>query len=247
MAGLQHLKKGPEGHEAAKSSWLEGAEAGHQGCQNALGGLALQRQEYDDARKFFGMAARAGHPRAALEMGRIALLSLGVEAPPDLDAAQRWLQVALAGDSEEVIAEAALVLGCLTAQGQGVPQDTAKAISLLERAAQANLPQAHYELGLLRSHQGPSSAALARTHYRAAGDLGHPHAQFNYGAMLSIGKGGEKDMEEAARYFYLAAQQKHPQALMALSDFCKHGKAGIAVDLGKAKEFYEEAMEAGYK
>jgi hypothetical protein len=125
-----------------------------------------------------------------------------------------------------------------------VAQDTAKAIELLTAAADGvNLAAAHFILGEIYAPLGQDKQAAFR--YGRAANLGMALAQFNYGAMLAIGKGIDKDEAEAGKYFFLACQQQHPMALFVMGDFLEKGRGKVAIDKSRALEYYTDAVKAG--
>jgi uncharacterized protein len=129
------------------------------------------------------------------------------------------------------------------------PEDGLKGYAHLLVAANANLPQAQNELGLLYLSgklgvaDGPAGAAwLTR-----AAKGGFAQAQFNLGSMYLQGVGGvEQSAQNAAELFSLASNQGHTGAMNALAQliFLGGGKDG---DLEKAWVLAKLAKEAGEK
>jgi uncharacterized protein len=66
---------------------------------------------------------------------------------------------------------------------------------LLEAAAQADLPAAHFVLGVLDELAGGGAERLATAaaHYHEAAERGHRAAQFRYGVALMTGRGVERN------------------------------------------------------
>ena len=58
-----------------------------------------------------------------------------------------------------------------------------------------------------------------------AADNGHAAAQYNCGNMYYNGEGVERDVEEALRWFDLAATQDHQQAQQAQRDLALQGES----------------------
>lgn len=53
---------------------------------------------------------------------------------------------------------------------------------------------------------------------------GHPEAQYNVGFMIANGRGAEQDLEEATRWYDLAANQNHEIAQLRLGLLLRDGK-----------------------
>jgi TPR repeat protein len=71
-----------------------------------------------------------------------------------------------------------------------------EACGLLEAAASAGVPAAHYVLGIVAEGGGAGSQdfTAAAAHYRAAAELGHHSAELRYGIALLVGRGVKQDV-----------------------------------------------------
>jgi len=107
--GELHLKGlgGPIDHDAARLCFERAAKLGHQGAMFALGAMyggghriATDRQR---SLEFYRQAAELGHPMASLMLGKY--LRYGIATMPDLDAAKKWLKIALARGISEAEGE----------------------------------------------------------------------------------------------------------------------------------------------
>ncbi|MDN5863966.1 MAG: sel1 repeat family protein [Gammaproteobacteria bacterium] len=114
---------------------------------------------------------------------------------------------------------AQVALGAMYARGNGVPQDTTKAIYWWHKAAaqgaygaQYNLAQM-YDLG--RGIQEDN--AKAAYWYRKAAAQGLVPAQFNLGVMYANGEGVPRDYVQAAKWFILAKAGGEEKASRTLS------------------------------
>src|SRR5205814_7779204 len=99
------------------------------------------------------------------------------------------------------------------AQGKGVKQDMAQAARWFRQAAEAGNPMAEYNLGLLYSEQlfseGKTEAdddKQAALWLGKAAEHGVVAAQNNLGVLYADGRGVEKDLVQAYKWFSLAAE-----------------------------------------
>lgn len=93
--------------------------------------------------------------------------------------------------------------------GRGVPQDYAKAIAYLQKAADRNNPYAQNELGYLYfAGKGvPQNYAMALQFYERSAAAGIPSAQYSAGLMYLQGYGTAVDPNKAREYFQKSAAQ----------------------------------------
>jgi len=110
--------------------------------------------------------------------------------------------------------------------------DSESAIRLLHRAANAGLPGAQFDLGLLyeKGEGVRRDPAEAAGWYRKAAEAGLPTAQTNLGLLYSVGRGVEKDPESAVDWFRKAAKGGDPMGQAALGAASFHG-AGTEKDV----------------
>ncbi len=106
-------------------------------------------------------------------------------------------------------ANAQFSLGNANAEGQGVPQDYAQAVSWYRKAADQGYAGAQYNLGYAYyTGQGvPQDYAQAVSWTRKAADQGHPPAQSNLGNAYYTGQGVPQDYVESHKWFNLAASR----------------------------------------
>jgi len=119
--------------------------------------------------------------------------------------------------------------------GQGVPRDLKKAISLLQGAVKQDHPMALCELGFLMENGQGMERNLedARQLFERAAELGMPFSSFlevqthshrsgyapalcHLGSLYYDGHGLEKDLKKAHRYYRLSAKQEFPPAYYML-------------------------------
>ena len=112
--------------------------------------------------------------------------------------------LALGGD-----AEAQFALGVSFAHGKGVPQDYARAVHWLKKAAQLGHAGAEDSLGVrYATGQGVAvDEAEAVRWFQRAARRGYSVAQFNLGLAFVHGSGVAQDYEQAYAWFALSASQ----------------------------------------
>ena len=130
-----------------------------------------------------------------------ACLGLGTLVAQDINTLMKRAQK---GD-----ASAQCSIGVAYTNGQGVPQDYARAVKWLRLAADQGVAIAQYSLGLAyASGRGVTQDyAEAMKWYRLAADQGVTDAQCLLGVMYSTGEGVPKDDAQAHMWFNLAAAQ----------------------------------------
>lgn len=164
-------------------------------------------QDIDAARLLYEQAIDAGEARR----GWLALGELYLSAPPDSRnpslAANAYQMAADLGDPAAMVA-----LAKLTADGDGVPQDLAKSVTLLESAIAASpdvMGPAHLALADLYQ-ANPALAAspdLALRNYLLAAEAGEGRGHLLAAEIIAATVPfGPKESEQTARHFTEAAQ-----------------------------------------
>ena len=136
--------------------------------------------------------------------------ALGRRERRDMDEVARlWLSAAEAG-----LMHGQHNIGCLYAQGNGVPQSDETAVSWFRKAADQGEMHAMYDLArmFVLGRGVPQSDEEAAKWYCEAATQGHVNAQFNLAALYSTGRGVAKSDEEAMKWFGAAADQGDDQA-----------------------------------
>ena len=138
-------------------------------------------------------------------------------------------------------------LGEKYADGEGVPQDAAEAVTWFRRAADQGHGSAQYSLGWMYANgEGvPQDDAEAVRWYRRAADQGNNKAQFSLGQMYVNGRGVPQDNGEALRWFRLAADQGYGSAQYSLGQMYVNGR-GVPQDNGEALRWFRLAADQGY-
>lgn len=101
-------------------------------------------------------------------------------------------------------------LGEYLLRGEGVKQDAARALTLLEKAAKAGNAKAAFRLGMTLTNGEfgvPADTAKGLDYFRAAAAGGESEGFFNVGAAYANGKGVKRDYGEALGWLIVARQR----------------------------------------
>ena len=109
--------------------------------------------------------------------------------------------------------------GCLLPDGEGVAKDQVEAVKWFRKAAEQNLAEAQYDLGLCYERE----KAWRRIRLRRRNGIAKPpsriyaKAQYNLGSLLRQRRSvAIKDQMEAVKWFRKAAEQNFAKAQYAL-------------------------------
>ena len=143
-------------------------------------------------------------------------------------------------------AEAQTNLGFFYANGQGVPQDYAKARQWWELAAAQGNAWAQTNLGFLYAnwHGVPQDYVKARQSWELAAAQGNAWAQTNLGFLYANGHGVPRDYAKAREWYEKAAAQGNAQAQLYLG-WLYHNGRGVPQDFAKAQQWYGKAAAQG--
>lgn len=180
---------GQQGQEAAPAPTAEELRAravqGDVEAQIAWGHKLLDGREVPrdlgGAYRWFRIAAGQGHPDALNMVGRC--FENGWSVAPDLREAAIWYRQA----ADKGHAWGAFNLGCLLAQGRGVPVDAALGLTYLVRAARGGNASAMNMIGRYREQMGngPKGSRSAALWFRWAAERGCFRGQFHHGRALA--------------------------------------------------------------
>lgn len=101
-------------------------------------------------------------------------------------------------------------LGEYLLRGEGVKQDPARAVALLEKSAKSGNAKAAFRLGMALTNGEfgvPADAAKGLDYFRAAAAGGESDGFFNIGAAYANGKGVKRDYGEALGWLIVARQR----------------------------------------
>ena len=149
--------------------------------------------------------------------------------------------------AEDGDAKAQSILGGMYADGNGVPQDLAKAVQWMRKSADQGHAMAQYNLaaayiaGLGVSQDQVESAKWMRK----AAEQGVADAQYSYGVMSFKGMGVKLDLSESVKWIRKAAEQGVAAAESDLGDAYLNGN-GVPQDDAEAVKWFRKAAEQGY-
>ena len=135
--------------------------------------------------------------------------------------------------------EAAARLGIMLIKGDGVPQDTSKALKWFRFAAESGDPVAQYHLATCYlSGTGVSrNPAKAAQWGLAAAEQTLPDAEYMMGVLYGRGDGVPHDYVKSFEWVSMAASHGHPQALRSLETL---KGTMTAAQITRAKELTDE-------
>ena len=155
-----------------------------------------------------------------------------------------------------------LELGRMYKKGNGIPQNVPKAKKLLNDAAKSRYVEVS-KVALLEVNSLPLTFAESKrlladalnmddnkemvAIVKKCAEVGNTDAMNYLGVWLNAGKYGMgKDAVRAAKYFIKAAEAGNVSAMRNLA-YCYKDGDGIAVDIGKAKYWFKQAINNGYR
>jgi TPR repeat protein len=185
-------------------------------------------------------------------------------APPMSEALQKAMAAAQKGDFDEALkllkseaekgnADAMNALGEFSIAGRGAKQSVTDAQKWFQKAADANHPQAQFNLArlLITAPEGiKADPEKSEFLLRQAAEGGLAEAQFRLGEMMEgklrgDGKGPAPDLGEPRRWYEKAAKQRHGEALLAMARYLDNGLGGLEKSADKAMESTYQAAQAG--
>jgi formylglycine-generating enzyme required for sulfatase activity/uncharacterized protein YecT (DUF1311 family) len=132
------------------------------------------------------------------------------------------------------------------ANGEGVPQDYAKAADLFKKAADQGYADAQDLLGLMYDNGlgVPQNHATAAEWYKKAAEQGNADAQFHLGNEYHIGQGVPQNHATAAEWYKKAAGQGNADAQFNLG-VMYYNSEGVPQDYGKAADLFKKTADQG--
>lgn len=202
--------------------WLRrAAEQDHQVAQYALGMILLFGNRLVGKSAFFPDNFYSD-PQASGGNDSL-LFPAGLTVPPDAAEAAIWLKRA----AESGYPNAMCQLALLYADGNGIEQDSAKAVTLLEAACGAGLPLGHflYAQYLMNGQHGLTrDIPAAMDHLEIAANQGHLEATFQLGCLLVRPGIPRQDPVQAEHWLTAAGQRQHVEAMVQLARLYADGK-----------------------
>ena len=140
-------------------------------------------------------------------------------------------------------------LSIMYRDGNGVPKDMAKSVSLLRKGAEAGHAVSMFNLAnyYTRGDGVPRDERTALSWYTKAADKGHPGAMYNLCLSYANGYGTARNMARAGEYLRRAAEAGYPYALFeAARQYYDGGTMVSGVkDFNKAFTYMTRFVDAG--
>ncbi|MDR1597900.1 MAG: sel1 repeat family protein [Holosporales bacterium] len=187
----------------------QSAHQGYAPAQSVQGNRLREEGRYTEAAELFKRSAEQGDKKGQSSYGGCLFQGEGVEKDKKL-AVHYFKLSADQGD-----AEAQCNYGICLDAGEQVAKDLVKAASYFRLAADQGHPRAQFFYGhaLITGRGVIKDPTLGADFLKRSADQGYAESQFTYGAVLLIGEDVEPDINEALRYYGLAAYQKYPCAM----------------------------------
>ena len=192
--------------------------------------LLDRKKRVGKARRYYKLAADKGN-RKAQNIYAI-MLSEGEGGPVSLTGARKYFK--LAADQGLKDSQYNYAQMCQSAKGGG--EDLEEALKYYELAAKQGNPEAQHNYAFMLSEgkSGNASTAEVLRHSKLAADQGTVESQFNYAVVLR--EAGE--LEEARRYYKLAAEKDYLPAQLSYASTCYMGEGGDE-DLEEARKYFK--------
>ena len=229
----------PPDYPAAMKWGRRAAAAGSAEAQTMLGYILTygpdELRDVPRAARYYREAAESGFARGQLGWALALLGDNGAQDVPSRDGASQD------GAAQDGTSRDAVSLG-------DVARDRSSEVRrLLEAAAQADLPAAHFVLGVLDELAGGGTERLATAaaHYHEAADRGHRAAQFRYGVALMTGRGVEQNTLYGESWLRRAGLAGDRDAAAMVGDLYSHpGEA--PPNFCEAAMWFQRAADAGH-
>jgi TPR repeat protein len=198
---LKELLKDKLTNEVTVSAPVSYGETPEDHYQRGLRYVNGTTPNYDEAAKWFTLAAEAGHPAAQKSLGYLYASGKGVVE--DYAEAQKWFRKASAqGNTEASLAGTLASLVKTNALPLSAEPET-------PQPQRASTPQDYYERGLRYANGDgvTQDYAEAAKWYRLAADAGNTAAQRSLGYLYGSGKGVPQDYAEAQKWFQKASSR----------------------------------------
>lgn len=233
--------------DEALSQMHELADAGNVDALLFLAEDAQRRFDLGDlterAAEYYTRAAAQGSSLAQRRLGNI--YEQRAEDAPDAVERQSFLRVArdwYRQASDQGNAQAALALAGLVRHGLGGPADPARALELYTLAAEAGLPGADRELGLLLMQQNRFDEAIVWI--LEAAEVGDPNAQAVLSELYLLGIAVEQSDSSSLHWLEQAAAAGHMSAQRDLAARYWSG-VGVPQDRDRAFSLLQAAADGG--
>ncbi len=205
--------------------------------------LKKQREETEAvAERWIAAAAERGLDAAIVSLGNRAF------ERGELNQAKEYYERAIAATRNT---DAYYNLGRILSEGgEGVERDAAKAMKMMQMAAQ--LGDATAQTHLAQTYRNgtwefESDTAAARSFAEQAAAQRDPEALYLLAAMHRAGEGGyEADENRYVRFLSESAKLNYPDAIAELADLYYKGEAGVECDYKRALQEFLRAGKLGH-
>src|SRR5207237_1230744 len=160
-------------------------------------------KDFSRAQQWYQKAADQGHGRALYRLGLIQLDGKGIAKNPG--EAARLFALALKSPTEDFLKAVLNDLGYMSERGLGVKKDPQEGLKYYKSAADLGSPEAQYNLGSISLERNNEKDAYK--YFVLAAKQGHAMAQNNLGTFHAIGRSVKKNLDEAEKWYLMAAQQ----------------------------------------
>ncbi len=136
-------------------------------------------------------------------------------------------------------------LGDVYADGKGIDQDSAKALTFFEKSANFGNPYAMVEIGIAYEYAlggYKKNEKEAFRWYKKAAELDYDRGLRNVGIFYKDGTGVEKDPQKAIEYFKKAIEKGNVYAMYCLGLMYKDGD-GVLVNMEEAVKYLQMAAD----
>ena len=261
-AALRWLRCAAEGEYVEAQAML--ASLALQGISVGAGGGLLEAAsrfagrppDYQEAMNWGRRAAAGGSAEAQTMLAYI--LTYGPDELRDVPRAARYYHSAAeSGFARGQLGWALALLGDIGAQdtplqdaaslGEPARDRSSEVRRMLEAAAQADLPAAHFVLGVLDELAGGNAERLATAaaHYHEAAGRGHRAAQFRYGVALMTGRGVERNTLHGESWLRRAGLAGDRDAAAMVGDLYSI-QGEVPPNFCEAAMWFQRAAEAGH-
>jgi uncharacterized protein len=121
--------------------------------------------------------------------------------------------------------------------------DLIEAMQWYRGAAEKGHPAAQIKYGYILDRSEDNEAAVVW--YRKAAEQAHAPGQYALAQSYATGEGVPRDMAEARRWWELAAEQNHVDAIVALATEAERGARPSAESLKEALVYWQRAARLG--
>jgi len=218
----------PETPAVTVDPLLDRAAVGDAASQFKLGARLDEQKSYNDAAKWYRLAAEQGHREAQFNFACMLSKGLGIET--DALKAAEWCRKA----AEQGLVEAQFNLGNYFEEGKGVTQFKGEAAKWYRLAADQGYAPAQFKIGdfLLRGIGTKMDEKESVRFLTPAAQQGHVEAQYALGFMMARGRGTGKNLVRAYVWLNLASAKRH---LGAQQEKARLAKEMLAADVAKAQ------------